>query len=60
MDCAQFEELEHEFIRIRSERTKLVLNGLLTLELEEQSSRDELRALFRLLDHKTEHGCQRV
>ena len=58
MACKEYEALERDFVGIRTKQTSLLLKGELTSELEEQLSRQELTALFRLIDHKTEHGCQ--
>ena len=58
MECEKFEKLEQEFIGIRTRARELTLSGKLTAELTEKLAKQELCTLFRLIDHKAEHGCQ--
>jgi hypothetical protein len=59
MDCKEFRDLEQSFVELRRRRFELAANGTLTAEVEEQFARAELNALYALLDHRDQHGCQR-
>jgi len=55
MKCQEYENLERQFIEVR---TKIRKVRHLDPETLEDADRKELRALLRLLDHRTEHHCQ--
>ena len=59
MPCEEFEKLEQAFIDVRRQRAEHLAESTLTTAREEELSRAELRALYDLLDHRTDHGCQR-
>ncbi len=59
MPCEEFEKLEQAFIDVRRQRAELLAKDTLTSAREEELSRAELRALYDLLDHRADHGCQR-
>jgi hypothetical protein len=58
--CDQYDQLEKQYIRVRTEISQKALSGGLTQEEHERLLRLELRAQLALLDHRSEHGCQRV
>ena len=58
MQCEAFEGLKHHFISVRDGRTKTLLAGRMTPQLEEHFENEELKALLRLLDHRAQHRCQ--
>jgi hypothetical protein len=58
MECQEFSKLEQGFLAVRRQRAQKIADGKLTPDLEEQLARAELQALYSLLDHRLEHGCQ--
>jgi len=60
MECTEFADLERSFVEVRRRRFQLGKDGDLTLELEDELSRAELKTLLALLDHCQEHGCRRT
>jgi hypothetical protein len=59
MPCDEFEKLEQSFIDVRRQRAEHLAKSTLTPAREEELSRAELKALYDLLDHRVDHGCQR-
>jgi hypothetical protein len=59
MPCEEFEKLEQAFIDVRRQRAEYLAKATLTPDREEELSHAELRALYDLLDHRTDHDCQR-
>jgi hypothetical protein len=59
MPCEEFQKLEQTFIDVRRQRAGHLAKSTLTPALEEELSRAELKALYDLLDHRADHGCQR-
>jgi hypothetical protein len=59
MSCEEFDKLEEVFIDVRRQRAEHSAKSTLTPAREEELSRAELKALYDLLDHRVDHGCQR-
>lgn len=57
--CSEFEKLENDFIAARRETRRRAAANTLNDRLQAEMDRREITALFKLLDHRAEHGCQR-
>jgi len=57
MQCQEYEKLERGFIEVRTAARNM---GHMDPAMCEDADRQELQALFRLLDHRMEHRCQRT
>jgi hypothetical protein len=57
MECQECEELERRFVEVRTDMRNMRQLGAGALD---DSERQELKALHRLLDHRMEHRCQRA
>jgi hypothetical protein len=58
IECQDCERLEKEFIAVRTKRSWILLGGKTTNEIIgqlEELDRQELKALFALMDHRAEH-----
>jgi len=60
MQCKEYDDLEQAFMEVRRRQLSLWRSEQLTPDLEDELSRAELEALFALLDHRAEHGCQPI
>jgi len=48
----RYDELEDRFIRVRNERSKLVMTSSATAEVLHRLEEEEMRALWAILDYK--------
>ncbi len=59
MLCDDFQVLENQWMAIRAESQRRAMMGTLTQEEEQELFLNELAVFNRMMDHRTEHGCQK-